>query len=418
MNYYLLPALLLCNLAFAEDADSPSVEEMLRAAAEQQRLVLNYDQAKFFGPAWDRLLAEGRAAQFFLVAEEHGIAENPRLAGQLFIELSASGYSRFVIEISPTMATMLDQAAADSGLDGLRRLFAEPGGAPAFFGMREEAEMLATIRASQPGDEIVFWGTDYEVLSDRQLLKILAATEKPAAAQASLDDVLAVADEIWGRYEETKSPQYIFSFAGDPALIRAVRNAWPDADERSDRILNTLEETLTINQLWVQGKAWESNNRRASLQRENFLSYWQAAKANGDSPRLMAKFGASHLVRGLSQTAVFDLGTLLPEIAATEGGQTVSLLVLPGPGTDVAALNPATFAYEPRPVSGGYSKGLESLIDAALPNEFTLIDLEPLRSIVGMNRGPVNDELFRVIHGFDLLLVMSGSTASGNLVSN
>ncbi|MGI9220787.1 MAG: hypothetical protein ACR2QS_07110 [Woeseiaceae bacterium] len=418
MKNYLIPALLLCNLAFAQGADSPSVEEKLTAAVEQQRLALHYDQTTFSGPAWDRLVAEGRAAKFFLLGEEHGIAENPQLAGQLFVELSAAGYSRFVIEISPTMATILDQAAADGGLDGLRRLFAEPGGAPAFYGMREEAEMLATIRASQPGDDTVFWGTDYEVLGDRQLLKILVAAEKPAAAEAALDNVLAVVNEMWGRYEETKNPQYIFSFAGDPALIRAVRNAWPDADERSDRILNTLEETLTINQFWAQGKGWESNSRRASLQRENFLSYWRAATANGDSPRLMAKFGASHLVRGLSQTAVFDLGTLLPEIAATEGGQTVSLLVLPGPGTDVAALNPATLGYEPQPVSGGYTKGLKPLIDAALPNEFTLIDLEPLRPIVGMNRGTLNDELFRVIHSFDLLLVMSGSTASGNLVSD
>ena len=29
-----------------------------------------------------------------------------------------------------------------------------------------------------------------------------------------------------------------------------------------------------------------------------------------------------------------------------------------------------------------------------------------------MNRGDLDDELFRAIHGFDMLLVMSGSTPS------
>jgi hypothetical protein len=32
-----------------------------------------------------------------------------------------------------------------------------------------------------------------------------------------------------------------------------------------------------------------------------------------------------------------------------------------------------------------------------------------------MNRGELDDELFRVVHGFDMLLVMSGSTPSAEL---
>jgi hypothetical protein len=57
----------------------------------------------------------------------------------------------------------------------------------------------------------------------------------------------------------------------------------------------------------------------------------------------MAKYGASHIVRGLSQTAVYDLGTLLPEIAAIEGGHSFSLLVLPGAGSSIAGLNPSNW---------------------------------------------------------------------------
>lgn len=419
MTQFRFPALLiilaLAGALSAEESATPAIDEILAAAAIEHRLRLEFDGETFSGPGWDRLVSEGQAARFFLLGEEHGIAENPMLAAQLFATLMKSGYSKMAIEVSPTVAMLLDEALASDGLDGLRNLYAQPGGEPAFFGMAEEAQMLASIRALAPAGEPVFWGTDYEVASDRQLISLLKSAEKPAEAEAALDAVADTSAATWAKYEETGSPQYIFSFAGDPQLVRAVREAWPRPDAQSDIILNTLEKTLSINQLWVQGRGWESNNARAALQRENFLRYWHAAKRNGAAPRVMAKYGGSHIVRGLSQTAVYDLGTLLPEIAAFEGGRSISLLVVPGAESMTAVLNPSTWSYEPRPAKDGYADGIESLMDAAHKDAFTLIDLAALRPIVGMNRKSSGEELFRLIHGFDLLLVMSGSTASGEL---
>ena len=408
-------ALLLASVVSAEEAADPTREDRISAAAAEHRLRLDFDGETFSGPGFDRLVAEGQAAQFFLIGEEHGIAENPMLAAQLFSELSKHGYSKLSIEISPTMAMLLDDAVAADGLDGLRNLFSQPGGEPAFFGMREEAEMLAAVRAAVPTNDPVLWGTDYEVAGDRQLLKLLENAEKPAAAEAALEAVLDASAASWAEYEKTGSPQFIFSFAGDPALVRAVRDAWPEPDARSEIILNTLEKTLLVNKLWVQGSAWESNRARATLQRENFLRYWHAEKRRGATPKVMAKYGGSHVVRGLSQTAVYDLGTLLPEIAAIEGGKSVSVLVVPGAGSMTAVLDPSTWSFEPRPPKDGYNKGIEPLMNAAFESSFTLIDLVSLRPVVGMNRRELDDELFRVVHGFDMLLVMSGSTASGEL---
>jgi len=411
----LVTLLMVTGLTFADETDKPTKADKITAAATEHRLALDFDGDTFSGPAWDRLLAEGRRAQFFLVGEEHGIAENPMLVGQLFPVLAEEGYSKLAIEISPTMASLLDAALVYDGLDGLRELFAQPGGEPAFYGMQEEAEMLATVRAALPAGKPVLWGTDYEVAGDRQLLQLLERAKKPAAADAALDHLIAASDASWAEYAETGSPQFIFSFAGDPALVRAVREAWPNPDPRSAVILNTLEKTLATNQLWMQGKGWESNRARAALQRENFLRYWRAAKQRGETPRVMAKYGGSHMVQGLSQTAVYDLGTLLPEIAALEGGRSFSMMIVPGAGSSVAGLNPSTWTYEPRPVDGSYLAGLEPLMSAAHEDAFTLIDLVALRPVVGMSGKDVDKELFRTVHGFDMLLIMSGSNPSGEL---
>ncbi|MDH3779094.1 MAG: hypothetical protein OES59_09740, partial [Gammaproteobacteria bacterium] len=71
--------------------------------------------------------------------------------------------------------------------------------------------------------------------------------------------------------------------------------------------------------------------------------------------------------------------------------------------------------YEPHPAEGGYLKGLEPLMNAAFEETYTLIDLAALRPLVGMSHKNIDNELFRIIHGFDMLLVMSGSNPSGEL---
>lgn len=401
--------------ASAQETATEGLSAKISSEAARHRYRLEFDGTVFSGIAWERLLEEGRNAQFFLIGEEHGIAENPKLAAQLFKALVETGYSRVAIEISPPVARVLDEALQSNGLDGLRQLFSQPGGEPAFFGMQEEAEFLASVRAAVPDNDMVLWGADYEVAGDRLLLRILQAKTKTAAAQQALDLLTAASAASWKQYEETGSPQYIFSFAGDPALVSTVRRAWPERDEETSRILDTLEETLEINQLWVQGKGWESNAQRAALLRSNFLHHWQAEKQQGNTPKVLAKFGASHMVRGLNMTETFDLGTLLPELAALENSRVFSVMVVPGAGSLAAVLNPSTWSYDTAVPKDGYTRDIAPITEAAFNDAFTLIDLVPLRSIVYPMANKLDSGLLRAVYGYDMLLVMSGSTASAEL---
>ena len=417
-----IPIALTLGLAVASaNAEAPKTDQKaleaqaaLSRAAMDNRHILEFDGREFSGPAWDLLVEEGRNAQFFLIGEEHGISENPKLASAIFAALKPTGYSGMVIETSPFMARKLDAAARD-GIAGIRTLFAQPGGEPAFFGMREEAELLADAHETVSSGRPIFWGVDYEVTSDRQLFKQLASKPKPPAAQQAFAAMVAASDASWKKYEETKGPQYIFSFAGDPQLVRDVRNSWPDRDAETSRILRTLEETLETNRAFMTGDNWGSNQRRANLIRQNFLDHWRAAKANNETPKLLVKMGASHLVRGRSFSEAFDLGALLPEIAALESKRAFSIMVLPGKDAQTAVFDPSRFSYRPAPAKDGYARGLEPILSAVNEDAFTLIDLRPLRSVLRKGALRSDANLIRTVMGFDMLLVMSGSTASAEL---
>lgn len=389
----------------------PSPAERIAEAALQNRHRLEYDGQRFSGPAWDLLVREGVSAHAFLLGEEHGIAENPKLAAQLFRALQPSGYDTVCVEISPPMAEELDRAAR-GGVDGVRGMFADLTRNVAFFGMREEAEWIADARAAIPGREQAVWGLDYEVFADRRLIARLKAKRKPAAAARALEALEAASSAAWAQYAQTRNPQFIFSFSGDPELVRAVRAAWPRADEDAMAMLETLEETLEINRLFVAGRNHESNQRRNDLNKRNLLRYWQAH----DAPKVFCKFGASHMVRGLSHTMSFDIGTLIPELTALAGGKSFHLMVLPGPGSSIAQFDPTALTYRAQPIGSQYQQGLAPITGAASADAMTLIDTRPIRPLITSRRArQLDDDLVRVVHGFDAVLVMTGSTASHNL---
>jgi hypothetical protein len=397
----------------ATAAKKPTRTERLAAAIADGRMPLDFDGRRFSGAGYDWLLLRGSEARAFLLGEEHGIAENPKLAAQLFGDLVPHGYRHVAIEISPPMASAVDDALASRNPHDLRRLLTMPESRVAFFGMREEAEWLQAARAALPGTAPFLWGLDYEVGADRYLIGQLAKHPKPAAADAALARLDAASRASWARFDQTRNPQFIYSFAGDPKLVQALRSAWPNADAQSLLIIDTLEQTFAINELWVAKKGYDSNLTRSRLLRSNLLRYWQA-NGRDQNDGVFMKMGGSHLVRGLNMTDTFDLGTLVPELLAASGGKSFHLMVLPGPGTQTASLDPTKFVYVPGN-RDQYGKGMELFDQAIIPGKFTLFDTAPLRPIADSYYDDVPLPIWRVIHGFDAVLVLTGSHASANL---
>jgi hypothetical protein len=400
----------------AATTPQPSFEERLAARAAENRHRVAFDGSRFFGPGVKLLVEEGGRAQFFLLGEEHGVAENPKLCAQLWGTLASSGYERLAIEISSPMARELDRAASNGGVEGLKRLFADPGSAVAFYGMKEEAQFIADARASARGKEPLLWGMDYEVGADRRLIAMLKARRKPEAAETALAQLQAASQASWAKFAQTRDPRFMYAFSGDPALVQAVAAAWPKADPEAQDILRTLEETFAINRLWLAREPWRSNERRGAFMRANLIRHWRVAKAAGQTPRAFFKFGASHVMRGRNSTETFDIGALAHEIAALEGSHAFSLLVVPGKGSPRAYFDPSASTYKSTSEPGDYMKGLAPIVDQAFTSDMTLFDLRPLRPLLGYSRTPRDPELLRMVHGFDALLLMTGSTASTNLL--
>lgn len=396
-------------------APAPTFEQRLAARAAENRHAVTFQNGAFSGPGWDMLLAEGRKSRFFLVGEEHGVAEIPAVVRELFLALQPAGYRHLAIEISPPMAAVLDERAR--GADGLQKLssfFGEHPPGVAFFTLREEAELLVAARAAAAGSAPVLWGLDYEVSADRYLFDRMRRKAPDGPAKAAVEALHDKSAAAWKTVSTEKNPAAFFSFANPPEVLDDLRRAWPNPDPESALALDVIGETLAINRAFVEGRNWESNERRARLNRKNFLRHWSQARDTGPAaPRVLFKFGASHMLRGRNVSEVFDLGNLASEMAAAEGSQSFHLLVVGGAGTQHAVFNPVSLAYEPAPVDLVTEEGLQGIAGQALPEGYTVIDLRPLRPLLSSARTrTANPELMRIVHGFDAILILTGSRPS------
>ena len=84
-------SVLLITAASAAPAGAQEPDPLAAALLEHRHTLELTAAGVLRGPGAELLLAEGAASQFFMVGEEHGIAEVPQLTAALFRQLQRAG---------------------------------------------------------------------------------------------------------------------------------------------------------------------------------------------------------------------------------------------------------------------------------------------------------------------------------------
>jgi hypothetical protein len=361
------------------------------------------------GRGWDWLVQQARDARFTLIGEEHGVAETAQLSAALFKALRGSGYTRMAIELSPIIAQDIEVAARRNGLQGILDFHTRPDTWSPMY-LREEAQFLASVINVAPRNERVLWGFDREIFSDRYLISRLEP-KVPSRARESFARLKEASANAW-----TGGTPFIFSQNPDPAVVSAVRSAWPNRDSDSDMILRTLEESLAINAVARTGTAWASSDRRAQWMRNGFAERLREEQKRGSQPKVMMKFGYNHMIRGANYVNIFDLGSMPDEVAALDGSHAFHIIVLPGPGSRQAVLGAGrSFNSVSSDEFDEFQAGdqrLTRVLSNANATGHEVIDLRALRPLVTRGLESWNSDVVRTILGYDAAVIWKGAHAS------
>ena len=316
-------------------------------------------------------------AQFILWGEDHGFADSPIVLRAVAHEARPLGFKYHVVEVGPLSTRMIGAALSHDGADGLHRLVHEvPLGIP-FLSLKDDAALAGDFLGTEPKGEPYLWGVDQEFIGSPIFhLKRLAAIAPDEAARAAASKLLGEEQDAAAKAAQDKFLLSRFTDADFDALAARFRGV-PEAET----IVAELKESAAIYQLWMTGRNYENNARRARLLAKNFLSDYRASAEA--EPRIVFKMGLEHAALGTTTINTVDLGTLATEMARANGRTSLRIAFLPAGGHNIAFApkpgNPTTVeAYDSPEVKDLFAAiGLDATM---LPKEgWTLIPMDPVR---------------------------------------
>lgn len=350
------------------------------------------------GPGAARIVAWSREAQFFLLGENHGSAGIARFATGVAKALGPVGFRHTVVEADPLVTDHMVRLLKHGGMPAFANWLAtdQRQRAVPFFAWREEADFAVAALANGP-----VWGVDQSFLAAAHIhLDAIAAQTRNRSARAMAQAMAAEARaDVTGWLAKV-----------DRARILALRDAIPARDAAARRIADLLAQSAAIYSPFSGGQgSWHrANLARETLMKRSFLGYYDAvAKRGGPPPRVLFKFGAWHLQRGLSETNVPSLGNFLAELALARYDRPVfNLRVMCGPGAEQA-----TFDGSVQSCADEFAPLAPALGAALSPEGATVFDLRPLRDKPRLWRDwPA--EAKRLVWTYDAVVVIRGGGAA------
>ena len=394
----------------------PAQDSVLTSLLVANRHPVGVVGGKLAGAGGRLLVERGKESRFYLVGEEHGVGEMPGLVQALLADLQPAGYNTFAIEVSPLQGERLDSLRAPGGKRGaLDSLLGNWLTAVPFYTLAPERELLwSALAGLDQLPPLRIWGLDYDVSGDRLFLRELERLA-PVEGRAAVRRARELADSGFATVRAQGNPSRLFAWSAPDSIFEALREAFgSNPAPRARAIIDVFERTARINRHFLSGRIYESNLERSRYLRQNFAEALAVAEARGERPRVLFKFGGSHMMRGWNYTHTLDIGTAAAIVAESRGERSYHILVLGGPGSRTARMNILKLQYEPTGTAAVES-GDYAWLRAALPDTgWAVFDLQPVRSAYLQRRAipltPIQD---RMLQAYDAVVVLTGSSPAG-----
>jgi hypothetical protein len=393
-------AMLTIALASVGGLRAPAVAQKLPLDSlfRAHRLSLTFGTAGMSGAGWDLIVTEGANAQFVMVGESHNLLEIPLFTAHLLRALhERAGYDYLALENGPYAMARLGEAEVRGNVDALAGI-ANRYVSALQFRTDQELELIAAAgRISEHARPL--WGLD-NAWGAEQLLDRIAELVPAGAGRALAERMSEAAGEL-ERYRPSETrPRYINARLTADELDR-LEQALTGSPAEALELFDELRTGYEIYAARRPGGAgvYHSNHRREQYMRQRFMVEYRAAQRGGDSlPRVVLKFGQWHALRGvLNWGEVEPLGTFVGELARSNGLE--SLHIWTG------------LVNEPGQVWTLFDfPDYVPLARAGSTGGWWVVDLRPIRALAAAGRTePLNDELRKVIFGFDLALLIGGA---------
>jgi hypothetical protein len=397
-------------------ADPAAADTTILDQLKANRLAITLEKGSLTGPGAVPLLQASRQAQYVLLGEDHGVSEIAQFSSAYFNALPAAGFTTLVTESGPAVTNALEgMLKRPDAVPAIARFAAANPDAVAFYGMRQEAEMLSGF-ALAAGPRFQHWGIDQEFLgAAKYLISQMLARPVSPAARAKLEALRQMEAVAYQKAAATGNPfEYLMLSASNDELASLRPLLAASKDQTALSLLDALLESRAI---YLKSASKEPGDRYLSnMMRLSLLKRTLATRLGVREQKLVVKVGAYHAYKGNNPLNNRDIGNFLAERAEGQGHTSLHLIVLAAKGTQLRFAG-AGKPYQSAPIELD-SAAFKLLADAAgaTDGSWSLFDLRPLRS--GARKLAAGDiEVLNLINGYDFALIIPEGSASAQLAT-
>lgn len=397
----LLSIAALAGLLHPAHAQDTTLTRLLRTNAYPLTAV----GTQLAGTGWEKIRASIAQSQFVLVGEDHGTAQIPQFTQAVARELQPAA---FITEIDRYQAANLTRQASVPGLP-TAYLKGTPGSL-SFFSWAEEYELAQQLRAQKTqliGIEqvgIFTLGRFYEELAGRVKSKTTRAwLLREGAAYQQHDNV------------QFRSGGHDYSILSQrPSALDSLETLTKTESPEARRMVQDYRLSYLIYKNQVKGLG--SHQARINLMKRNLLEAVRplAPQPGQPLPKLLFKFGASHMARTLSPwSGISDVGSLAQNLADVQDAKSLHLLVMGRQGTHVNGFNPDDPSKNVEPFDLSKESFIKPFADLSTGPAWQVFDLRPARRALLNGELQVADPtLLGFLMGYDYFVLISTATAS------
>ena len=404
------------SLAFPQTSQSPL--DRFTARLLENRYPLSVKGGQFQAAGAQVLQTAIAQSRFVLLGETHGLVQNSELATAVCNSAGPERFKAMAIEEGPLAAAELESFARRR--DGLAQLATFTKAFPWAlneYRTREEFEMLEHCAFAAQG-EARLWGLNQEGLNGGGLiLSRILQSSLGEAARAAMQRLSQKNDDAYRKALQSGSIADLYMLAADDQeLSQAAAVLERDGNRDARSLFASLIESHEINR--VPPNQYDNARRRERLMKTRFAAaYAQASTTGATPPRVLLKFGAFHIYRGLNPVHGSGIGNYVAEFAEARGVQSLHIVLLPVKSVQPfypkvgqpAQVQPFSVEQDRRWPS------VRLMVTNSLPQGWTLFDLRPLRRDFNALFRAANQDLAEIVFGIDMLVVVPEATPSTDI---
>ncbi|OJJ14183.1 hypothetical protein BKI52_43720 [marine bacterium AO1-C] len=394
--------LIIVGLLYLQAITFVQAQEILTELIKENHYNIQPTKESFSGKGWEKVLQAAQKHKYFLIGEDHGFAEVPKLTAALAKQVN---YQVFVSEIDSVTASLMQELAQKSAAD-IQQFHQQNPSALSFYSAVEEFE-LAKLLAKQGA---AFWGLDQvSLFSTGLVLRQLAKKASGKKVKSLALQLSEKSDNLFRESAKTGKYDNIFIFSTPKSTLDQLEKACVNENAQAKALLRELLITWKI-----YNKA--GHKRRIAHMKQKLLNYYfaQRSKAQKGS-KVLFKFGANHVAKGKSLLSSYDIGNLLANLAHAENEQTYHLMIVGKTGVansflPTKGMNQTRFdiANKKNPLNG-----LTPFYGQLKQEGWAFFDLKPIRKKLNKKRVFVKSKILeRVIQGYDGLIIIPEVQAS------